>query len=150
MTDDATSEQAPDDEGVTDRDLLHAALPLTITDAIPHYPTATLTGPDWRLDLDCDWALTTPAGRVTGEHPRDAFTTAFATLTGRTIIRIDCEADAYDPVLTLDDGSTLEILGGKDNDPWHWSIGDTVDLEGPDINTHDDFLAGNWNYLPDN
>ena len=61
---------------------------------------------------------------------------------GRTVAAIRCPDDAYEPVLTFDNGSTLAIVADRDGDPWHLTVDGVIDLEGIGPGDHALWLVG--------
>ncbi|AJM77976.1 hypothetical protein [Rathayibacter toxicus] len=138
-----------EDQGVTDKQQLEALLPTTIVEAIPKYPNAELRGQDWLINIFCNWIRKTPWGTVTGNDDQPVFEAGFLSLLGRTIVSVECTDDAYDPIFTLDDGTTFQIIAEKDGDPWDLCGPNGIDVEGPGPGVHDDFMQDKWNFLPE-
>ena len=134
------------DWSIYDGTALRAVLPLTITRAgRDPYGRTFVCGAGWRLDLLCDWTLTGPDTTcpIHDRDPDEAVRTALARLAGAALTGAECPDDAYNPVLTLDDGHRLAIEADYDGDPWHLSVDGVLDLEGPGPGDHDAWLAGN-------
>lgn len=68
------------------------------------------------MDILCTWIRTTPSAIVTGKNDQSAFEAAFSSLMGRAIVAVERTEDAYDPLFTLDDGSTFMIIAKKNGD----------------------------------
>lgn len=124
------SDGAEDEEwGIRDGVALRAVPPLVVeAGGLDAWARRYLAGRGWRLDLSCDWTL---QGDVDADRDGDlAAHTGLEGLVGRIVTAIMCPDDAYDPVLTFDDGSTLAIVADLGRDPWHLTVDGVIDLEG--------------------
>lgn len=129
--------------GIRDGVALRAVPPLVVeAGGLDPWARRYLAGRCWRLDLSCDWTLQ-GGGVTTQDRDGDvAAHTGLEGLVGRTVAAIRCPDDAYEPVLTFDNGSTLAIVADRDGDPWHLTVDGVIDLEGIGPGDHALWLAG--------
>lgn len=119
-------------EGIDDLSALRATLPLLIGGVDGNAASFNLTGAGWFLAVDC-------AALLDGFPLSEPQLLSFA---GASLVGVEAPADAYDPRWVLDSGQVLQLLSEDENAPWFFQAA-AVQVEGPGLNQHQDWLAGN-------
>ncbi|WP_157463989.1 hypothetical protein [Deinococcus pimensis] len=75
-------------------------------------------GPGWSFNTDAAWRVFDEAGLLFGWDSPNA--QGVAELVGARLVHVDVQSDrlALDPALHFDNGWTLEVFSGRQDEPW--------------------------------